>query len=107
LALPAHTDPDSAWRAIRDELRAAVTQSTYEIWLARLELEAWDQNTLALRAPPTTVGWVSKRFSQLIERTAAHGPRVQRKGRIRRPGGRSLDRGRRGRRADDRARQWL
>jgi chromosomal replication initiator protein len=72
LALPAHTDPDSAWRAIRDELRAAVTQSTYEIWLARLELEAWDQNTLALRAPPTTVGWVSKRFSQLIERTAAH-----------------------------------
>jgi chromosomal replication initiator protein len=71
LALPAHTDPEAAWRAIRDELRAAVAQSTYEIWLARLELEAWDQNTLALRAPPSTVGWVAKRFTRLIERSAA------------------------------------
>ena len=71
MALPAHTDPDSAWRAIRDELRTAVAESTYEIWLARLELEAWDRDTLALRAPPATVAWVSKRFSRLIERTAA------------------------------------
>jgi chromosomal replication initiator protein len=67
LALPAHTDPDSAWRAIRDELRTAVAQSTYEIWLERLELESWDSNTLVLRAPQATVGWVSERFSRLIE----------------------------------------
>jgi chromosomal replication initiator protein len=70
LALPSYTDPDSAWRAIRDELRAAVAQSTYEIWLDRLELESWDRNTLVLRAPPATAVWVSKRFSPLIERVA-------------------------------------
>jgi chromosomal replication initiator protein len=72
LALPAHTDPDSAWRAIRDELRATVGQSTYEIWLGQLELQALDRNGLVLRASPATVGWVSKRFSRLVERTAAN-----------------------------------
>ena len=72
MALPAQTDPDSAWRAIRDELRTVVAQSTYEIWLERLELETCDRNTLVLRAPQATVGWVSKRFGRLIERIAGN-----------------------------------
>jgi chromosomal replication initiator protein len=71
LSLPAQTDPDSAWRAIREELRASIDDSTYEIWLAPLELELWDREALVLSAPAARLPWVSKRFSRLIERAAA------------------------------------
>ena len=39
LELPAHLEPTAAWREIRAELRRAVGESTYEIWLDPLEVE--------------------------------------------------------------------
>ena len=42
MALPAHLELEHAWREIRAELRRAVGDSTYDIWLAPLELEALD-----------------------------------------------------------------
>jgi len=59
-----------AWRAIRAELRRLVGESTYEIWLAPLELKAWDGELLLLQAPPATRVWVSDRFGRVLERCA-------------------------------------
>ena len=65
--LPAQSEPLSAWREIRDELRRAVGESTYEIWLAPLELERWERNVLRLQAPAATGTWVAKRFGRVLE----------------------------------------
>ena len=40
LSLSAHLEPTVAWRELRAELRRAVGESTYEIWLASLELRS-------------------------------------------------------------------
>jgi len=59
-----------AWRTIRAELRQLVGESTYEIWLAPLELKAWDGELLLLEAPAATRAWVSDRFGRVLERCA-------------------------------------
>ncbi len=67
-----HAQPEStaAWRAIRAELRRVVGESAYEIWLAPLELKAWDGELLLLEAPTATRAWVSDRFGSVLERCA-------------------------------------
>jgi chromosomal replication initiator protein len=70
LELPAHLEPTSAWREIRAELRRTVGDSTFEIWIAPLEVRAWDGGKLLLEAPPSTRAWVAKRFGPLLERSA-------------------------------------
>jgi chromosomal replication initiator protein len=70
LELPAHLEPTSAWREIRAELRRMVGESTYEIWLAPLEIKAWDTAGLLLQAPPDTQAWVAKRFGRVVETCA-------------------------------------
>jgi chromosomal replication initiator protein len=69
LELPAHPELTPAWRAIRDELRRIVGETTYEIWLAPLEARSWDGAVLLLEAPPATRAWVSKRFGRALERS--------------------------------------
>jgi chromosomal replication initiator protein len=70
LALPAHPAPIPAWHTIRSELRRVVGESTYEIWLAPLELKAWDGTILVLKAPVDLQPWVSTRFGRVLETSA-------------------------------------
>jgi hypothetical protein len=53
-------------------LRVAVGESTFEIWLAPLELIAVDlEGTLVVAAPPETTSWVARRFGRILD-SAAH-----------------------------------
>jgi chromosomal replication initiator protein len=70
LELPAHLEPSSAWREISAELRRMVGESTYDIWLARLQIKDWDGTVLQLEAPPDTQAWVAKRFGRILETCA-------------------------------------
>jgi chromosomal replication initiator protein len=70
LELPAQLEPVDAWRQIRAELRRAVGDSTYEIWLDPLELRSLQGNVLLLAAPDRTQSWVSKRFGAVLEACA-------------------------------------
>jgi chromosomal replication initiator protein len=67
LQLPAHLETTSAWRDIRAELRRTVGESTYDLWLAPLEVRALDAAGLVLQAPPDTQAWVAKRFGRVLE----------------------------------------
>jgi chromosomal replication initiator protein len=66
LALPAHPDIAHVWSETCAQLRQAVGESIYEIWLAPLEPESWDGRVLTVRAPADTRGWVTERFGVLI-----------------------------------------
>jgi chromosomal replication initiator protein len=68
--LPAQPEPMPAWHMIRAELRRTVGESTYDIWLAPLELKAWDGQVLLLEAPADTQAWVSTRFGRIVEMCA-------------------------------------
>jgi chromosomal replication initiation ATPase DnaA len=70
LALPAQSESLPAWRTIRTQLRQQVGDSTYEIWLAPIELKAWDGELLLLEAPAATRSWVSDRFGRVLEHCA-------------------------------------
>jgi len=70
LALPENLEPDAAWQAIRAELRRALGDSTYEIWIAPLEVKAFEGTSLLLAAPPDIRSWVAKRFGRILERCA-------------------------------------
>jgi chromosomal replication initiator protein len=76
LSLSAHLEPTVAWRELRAELRRTVGESTYEIWLASLELKSVRDGTLLVDAPAATYDWVSKRFGRVLESCAriAFGP---------------------------------
>jgi chromosomal replication initiator protein len=70
LELPENLEPVAAWREIRAELRRALGESTYEIWIAPLEVKAFEGTILLLTAPPATRAWVSKRFGRILESCA-------------------------------------
>jgi chromosomal replication initiator protein len=79
LPLSAHLEPTVAWRELRAELRGAVGESTYEIWLASLELKSVREGLVVVEAPAATYDWVSKRFGRIVESCAriAFGPDVK------------------------------
>ena len=70
MELPAQLEPTDAWREIRAELRRVVGDSTYEIWLAPLQLKALRDGVLVLAAAASTRSWVSTRFGRVIEASA-------------------------------------
>jgi len=71
LALPTQTDElVPAWREIRAELRRLVGEPAFDIWLAPLEVKAWDGVVLLLQAPAPKQRWVAARFGRIIERCA-------------------------------------
>jgi chromosomal replication initiator protein len=70
LELPAQLEPIGAWREICAELRRAVGDSTYEIWLTALELRSLRDGVLLLSAPEGTQSWVVKRFGRVLESCA-------------------------------------
>jgi hypothetical protein len=61
----------AAWEQVGASLRQAVGESTFEIWLAPLELIAVDlEGTLVVSAPAATVGWVASRFGRVLDSAA-------------------------------------
>jgi chromosomal replication initiator protein len=79
LPLSAHLEPTVAWRELTAELRRTVGESTYEIWLASLELKSVREGTLLVDAPAATYDWVSNRFGRILEKCAriALGPGIK------------------------------
>ncbi|MEA2181853.1 MAG: chromosomal replication initiator protein [Solirubrobacteraceae bacterium] len=59
------------WALIRAELRTAVPDSTFEIWLAPLRPRALVGDTLVLAAPDEIRSWVADRFVCVIQSCAA------------------------------------
>jgi chromosomal replication initiator protein len=72
LSLSAHVEPTAAWRELRAELRRTVGETTFEIWLAPLELRSVRDGKVLLDAPEATYDWVAKRFGRLLEASARH-----------------------------------
>lgn len=62
------SDPDfpAAWRRIRHELRRAVTDSTWHIWLEPLSAASFDAGRLVVEAPDDIRALVSGRFGRLL-----------------------------------------
>lgn len=58
------------WALIQAELRRAVTDSTYEIWLAPLRAGDLDGDTLVVVAPDEIRTWVSERFGEVLTAAA-------------------------------------
>ncbi len=66
-----HTAPEHIWPQIQAELRRAVTDSTYHLWLAPLRPHAFDGNVLLVTAPEEIRTWVADRFSRVLQTCAA------------------------------------
>lgn len=56
----------AAWRETLDRLRAAVPESTFNIWLAPISLLGAKGMVLQLLAPDLIRTWVERRYSPLI-----------------------------------------
>jgi chromosomal replication initiator protein len=67
LALPEYVELGPAWGEIRAQLRHAVGNSTYDLWLAALEVDGWDGKLLTLRGPTTTTAWLAARFGRAVQ----------------------------------------
>ena len=59
------------WAPIRARMRDAVTDSTFEIWLAALRPRAIIGDTLVIEAPDEIRSWVADRYAVLLQRCAA------------------------------------
>ena len=59
------------WASIRCELRSAVPDSTFEIWLAPLSPRAFSEGTLVVEAPDEIRSWVADRFARVLQTCAA------------------------------------
>ena len=65
-------DPFShTWTPIRAELRRAVTESTWHLWLEPLRATALHDGELVLEAPDEIRSWVTSNFSRLLQAAAA------------------------------------
>ncbi|MBA3749188.1 MAG: hypothetical protein H0W96_17090, partial [Solirubrobacterales bacterium] len=66
------------WASICGELRRAVPDSTYEIWLAPLCAREVVGETLVVAAPDEIRSWVADRFGRVLQTCAASilGPQV-------------------------------
>jgi chromosomal replication initiator protein len=66
------TDDDLAqsWRRIRAELRTAVSDATWQLYLEALEARRLDGGTLVLTAPDESRAWITDRFSRLLQAAA-------------------------------------
>ncbi len=58
------------WTAVQDVLRGTVEASTFEVWLAPLQIIDIKGTTLVAGAPPEIREWVSERFERPLARAA-------------------------------------
>jgi chromosomal replication initiator protein len=70
---------DTSWNRIRGELRQAVTDSTWHLWLDRLQLRERSGDLLVLEADDNVRGWVADRYGRLLQActSAVLGPDVR------------------------------
>lgn len=66
-----HTAPEHIWPQIQAELRRAVTDSTYHLWLAPLRPHSINGDLLSISAPEEIRSWVADRFSRVLQTCAA------------------------------------
>jgi chromosomal replication initiator protein len=66
------TDDDLAqsWRRIRAELRTAVSDATWQLYLEALDARRLDGGTLVVTAPDESRAWITERFSRLLQAAA-------------------------------------
>ena len=64
-------DLDATWSHVQAELRSAVTDATYHLWLAPLKLEAHIGSELYIAAPDEIRTWVSDRYHRALQTSAA------------------------------------
>ncbi len=63
---PSRHQLDALWGATCDELRAAVPESTFRLWLEPLKPAGAVGDTLYLSAPENVRAWVERRYATLI-----------------------------------------
>ncbi|MGN6189098.1 MAG: chromosomal replication initiator protein DnaA [Conexibacter sp.] len=66
-----HTALEHTWSQIQAELRRAVTDSTYHLWLAPLQARSIDGDVLLVGAPEEIRTWVADRFQRVLQTCAA------------------------------------
>ena len=80
-ALVPDVDPAHAWRRIRAEMRRAVSDSTWHLWLEPLEATRFERDTLVIEAPAESRAWVEASFARLLAACTAavlgSGTRIQ------------------------------
>ncbi len=62
---------EHTWSQIQAELRRAVTDSTYHLWLAPLSARAIEGDVLLVGAPEEIRTWVADRFARVLQTCAA------------------------------------
>jgi chromosomal replication initiator protein len=62
---------EHTWSQIQAELRRAVTDSTYHLWLAPLRARGIDGSTLLVGAPEEIRTWVADRFAGVLQSCSA------------------------------------
>jgi chromosomal replication initiator protein len=74
-------DLNTAWRRVRAEMRHAVSDSTWQLWLEPLAARELEADTLVVEAPAESRAWVEASFSRLLAACAkavlGGGTRVQ------------------------------
>ena len=80
------TDDDLAqsWRRIRAELRTAVSDATWQLYLEALDARRLDGGTLVVTAPDESRAWITERFSRLLQAAAGRVLGVRDRGAARR-----------------------
>jgi chromosomal replication initiator protein len=71
-------DHSPPWQHVRAELRRAVSEATWHLWLEPLRLRERRDDTLVLEAPDEIRAWVGDHFGRLLQACAAAvlGPEV-------------------------------
>jgi chromosomal replication initiator protein len=59
-------DVQHAWSRIRDEMRRAVGDSTWQLWLEPLVARHMEDETLVIEAPAESRAWVEASFARLL-----------------------------------------
>ena len=62
-----------SWPTIRDQLRRAVDESAWDLWLSPLEPRSLEEGTLVVEAPEQSRGWVRDRYGRLLDACASAG----------------------------------
>ncbi len=61
-------DLASIWGGVKEQLRAELPSSTFELWIAPLRAVSVNSSTLYLAAPDGTRAWVERRYGSAVER---------------------------------------
>jgi chromosomal replication initiator protein len=60
---------DNIWNRVRSELRAEVSDSTFQVWLDPLRPRLIEDGVMVIEAPDSIRVWVEEKFSSLITQT--------------------------------------